>query len=277
MAAALLQHSEFDAQDFYRRSLAALNEANEDYLVGGAYALARYIGVARHTRDLDLFTRQRDLEPVLDVLARAGYRTEITFPHWLGKAFSGPELVDVIHSSGNGVVIVDDEWFEHAPRDRVLGVDVNLCPAEEMIWSKAFIMERERFDGGDILHLIRSRGHALDWPRIVRRFGDHFRVLLSHLVLFGFVYPSEKELIPRWVMTHLMRRLARDERVNASDGRVCRGTLLSRAQFLVDIEHWGYEDARLDPDVRMTSEHIAQWTEAIDAEVRTYDGTQRDR
>jgi hypothetical protein len=46
---------------------------------------------------------------------------------------------------------------------------------------------------------------------------------------------------------------------------------LSRAQFLVDIERWEYEDARLDPEVQMSDENIAQWTDAIAEDVRSYD------
>src|SRR5437899_2577696 len=80
--------------------------------------------------------------------------------------------------------------------DEVLGVPVRLCPAEEIIWSKAFIMERERYDGNDVAHLLRARGCALDWDRLLRRFDGHWRVLLSHIVLFGFIYPAERAAIP---------------------------------------------------------------------------------
>jgi len=46
--------------------------------------------------------------------------------------------------------------------------------------------------------------------------------------------------------------------------RVCRGTLTSRAQYLVDLELWGYEDARLAPYGSMTEEDTSIWTAAID-------------
>ena len=114
------------------------------------------------------------------------------FPHWLGKIHAGQHFMDVIFNSGNGVARVDDLWFDHAPRTNVLGVIVRLSPAEEMIWSKAFIQERERFDGADVLHLLREVGPSLDWPRLLMRFGDYWRVLLSHLILFGFVYPDKR-------------------------------------------------------------------------------------
>ena len=97
------------------------------------------------------------------MLADAGFATELTFPHWLGKAYAGDRFIDLIFSAGNGVAAVDDLWFAHAPPGEVLGVPVRLCPPEEMIWSKAFIMERERYDGADVAHLILACGRELDW------------------------------------------------------------------------------------------------------------------
>lgn len=263
-------------EDFYRRALLALHRAKVPHLVGGAYALAPYTGIARRTKDLDIFLCERDCARALQVLTQAGARTEITYPHWLAKARSGTDLIDLIYSSGNGIAIVDEDWLAHAIPDHVLGVPVKLCPAEEMIWSKAFVMERERFDGADVLHLLQARARVLDWNRLLRRFESHWRVLFCHLVLFGYVYPSELAKIPVHVMQTLTQRLHDEQQALRADDRVCRGTLLSRAQFLVDIERWAYEDARLDPDVQMNGEHIAQWTDAIAEEVRSYDGP-RDR
>jgi hypothetical protein len=34
----------------------------------------------------------------------------------------------------------------------------------------------------------------------------------------------------------------------------------------VDVEVWGFRDARLDPDVRMTERDIAEWTLATPGE-----------
>ena len=195
------------ARGFYRRTLALLSESGVQFLVGGAYALARYTGIERHTKDFDIFIRSGDYDTVMKVLERAGCRTELTFPHWLGKAHCGDSFIDVIFSSGNGIARVDEEWFEHSVDGEVLGLPVRLCPAEEMIWSKAFIMERERYDGADIMHLLRACGDRLDWPRLLRRFGPHWRVLLKHLVMFGFVYPCERNRIPRAVMRELLDRL----------------------------------------------------------------------
>src|SRR6266446_9055680 len=40
---------------FYRQALLTLQAAQVPFLVGGAYALAHYTGITRHTKDVDIF------------------------------------------------------------------------------------------------------------------------------------------------------------------------------------------------------------------------------
>ena len=261
----------------HRRVLAFLAEQPIPFLVGGGHALRHYTGDVRGTRDLDLFVRRADALQLLESLRSLGLETDLIFPHWLGKARLGSECIDVIYSSGNGVADVDDEWFAHAVPATVLGVRVQLSPPEEMIWSKAFVMERERFDGADIAHLLLARHARLDWRRLLRRFGPHWRVLLSHLVLFGFVYPGQRGVVPASVLRVLARRLARESRAPAPEERLCRGTLLSRAQYLTDVSVRGYADGRLGPHGAMTPEDVARWTAAIDREEQARDAARRGR
>jgi hypothetical protein len=256
---------ELDPRDraFYLRAMAIADAAGIPYLVGGAYATERYTGVARHTKDFDLFVRQQDIPRALEAFAAEGYAVERTFPHWLAKVYHGDAFVDLIYRSGNAVSQVDDEWFAHAEEAVVLGRPVRLCPAEEIIWSKAFVMERERFDGADIAHLIDHQGDRLDWARLLRRFGPNWRVLLAHLVLFGFVFPGRRDRVPARVIDELTARLRDEAHAAPEADRVCRGTLLSRAQYLHDLDHRGYEDARLAPRGNMTPEEVALWTAGI--------------
>jgi hypothetical protein len=253
-----------DTRDIYRRACRALLEEGVPFLVGGGFALAQYTPLGRLSKDFDVFLRPKHMRWALATLVRDGFKVTLPYPHWLGKAFLGDVFIDVIFSSGNGVAMVDDEWFSHATVGEVLGMQLPLCPAEEVMWSKAFICERERFDGADVLHIIRDCGERLDWQRIMRRFDPHWRVLLAHLVMFGFAYPGERDRIPTWVMDQLTARLASDKEPEPGTAGVCRGTLLSREQYLVDIEQLGYMDGRvLNPDVHMTIEDIERWTNAI--------------
>lgn len=246
---------------FYRKALEVLRASRLPFLVGGAYAFGYYTGIVRHTKDLDVFVRPADARAVLAAFGKAGYRTEITFEHWLGKVFYENDFIDVIFSSGNGECPVDDGWFQHAVQGEVLGVPARLCPAEEMVWQKAFIMERERFDGADVLHLLRETGPSLDWPRLLMRFSDYWRVLLSHLIMFGFVYPDKRQSIPGWVLEELVRRLTVSRPNPQND--VCYGTLLSREQYQHDLALWKYRDGREEPYGPMTREQIDIWTRAI--------------
>jgi hypothetical protein len=259
----VVQPLEPEAREFYCHTLNVLSEAGLPFLIGGAYAFSRYTGIERHTKDFDIFVKPEDFEAVLAALGQAGYQTDVPFPHWLGKALHGEYFVDVIFGAGNGVARVDETWFEHSVPETVLDMPSRLVPAEEMVWSKAFIQERERFDGADVAHLLRASGASLDWPRLVRRFGPHWRVLLSHLVLFGFIYPADRTTVPAWVLQHLIQRLQGTLHAPAPTDRVCRGTLLSRQQYLIDVEEWGYADARTRPDNPMTDEDIATWTAGI--------------
>src|SRR5437764_12441821 len=258
-------HSGGSANEFHRRSVAVLRAAEIPFLIGGAYVVEVYAGVSRSTKDFDLYIRPNDVNGALDALARAGYETELTFPHWLAKAKYGKDVLDLIFRAGNGLCEVDDSWFERARHDELLDMPVKLCAPEEMIWMKAFIMERERFDGADIAHILVSCAGKLDWQHLVQRFGPDWRVMLSHLILFGYIYPTEQGRIPKTVMENLTSRL-RSETTIAGPDRLCRGTLLSRQQYLVDVQEWGLRDARLQERVQMNEKDIADWTDAIEKE-----------
>lgn len=251
------------ARAFYLHVVRTLQQADAPFLVGGAYALRHYTGIERDTKDFDIFVRREDYDSVMAVLSATGCHTELTFPHWLGKATCEYALVDVIFSSGNGLAPVHDDWFRYATTGHVFDLPVKLCPPEEMIWSKAFIAERERYDGADIMHLLLACTATLDWDRLLKRFGEHWRVLLSWLCLFGFVYPSERTGIPEWVMTSLLERLNEELRSPPPARRVCQGTLMSREQYLPDVEQWGFEDARLTMANALTREEVVAWTRAI--------------
>ena len=91
------------SRDFYQSAVRYMQEGSIPFLVGGAYSFARYTGLERHTTDFDIFVRPEDCQRVLRTLSGAGYGVELTFPHWLGKAYSGDNCIDVIYGSGNGI------------------------------------------------------------------------------------------------------------------------------------------------------------------------------
>jgi hypothetical protein len=247
---------------FYRDAMEVLNRANVPFLIGGAFAFIHQAGIDKSTKDLDIFARPADVQRLLEACAAAGYETELVFSHWLAKIRSPEGFIDVIFNSGNGVASVDDGWFEHSTSGEVLNVRVKIAPPEETIWSKAFVMERERYDGADVSHLILALGDRLDWNRLLSRFGRHGRVLLAHLILFGFIFPSARLRVPEWVMRELLQRLEPELSSADAGDPVCYGTLLSWSQYLGDVLSGTFRDARIRPYGNMSAEEVARWTSA---------------
>ncbi len=259
-----------DAQstEFYCSALDILDRASVPFLVGGAFALRSYTGIERYTKDLDLMMRPGDVPKALEAFRTAGFRADYAFSHWLAKAHRGEYFLDIIYRAGNGLCEVDDIWFEHARETEIFDRTLRICPPEEMIWQKAYIMERERYDGADVAHLFRCCAAEMDWDRLVTRFGPDWRVLLAHLTIFAFVYPGERHLLPGQLIRELHQRAAGEPSEKLNGSPVCQGTLLSRAQYLPDVERWGFRDARTNHRGSMTEKEREEWTNAIDRDAR---------
>jgi hypothetical protein len=253
---------ETPSHTFYREALELLTRTGPPLLIGGAFAFLHQTGIDKSTKDLDIFVRPGDVPRVLDACRRAGLEADLVYSHWLAKIRSGEAFIDIIFSSGNGVAAVDDGWFEHARDAELLGLPVRIAPVEETLWSKAFVMERERYDGADVAHIILAHGLDLDWRRLIDRFGSHWRVLFAHLVLYGFMYPSARSHVPRWVLEELGGRFTSEVDAGDADDPTCYGTLLSWSQYLGDVLSGDYRDARIRPTGSMSAQEVARWTAA---------------
>ena len=253
------------AERFYKDVLKILNENRVPYLIGGSVALAHYMHLTRTPKDLDLFLRKEDCDLAMRVLGEYGYRTEVLHGHWLAKAWYEDLFIDLIFCSGNGIAQVDDTWFANSVSVRMWKMPVRLCSAEDLVWSKGFIMDRERFDGADIAHLIRDAWETINWRKLLDRFGDHWRVLLSHLLLVDYIYPSEK-VVPFWLTEELTDRVRKEAALEADQEKICRGTLLSRDQYMTDVEVHGFEDGRLEPNGKLSAEQLDEYTTYIKTE-----------
>ncbi|HLV60773.1 MAG TPA: nucleotidyltransferase [Fredinandcohnia sp.] len=222
-----------------------LQAAEIPFVVAGAYALHAYTGLYRQTKDLDIFLRRQDVQRAREALEAVNFRTEMVDPVWIAKAHaSNAYFADLIFCSGNGIAEVDDIWFERAESYVIHGLPVSVAPPEEMIWSKAFVAERERYDGADVNHIVFVRGDQMDWEHLLWRFGEHWPVLFSHLVLYRFAYPGHRDRVPEWVWRELLAR-AQSLENEPEKAALCRGTLLSKSQYRIDLDHWGFDDARI--------------------------------
>jgi hypothetical protein len=238
------QSMSVEEQQVHSEAIRVLNGAGIHYVVAGAVALGHYTGIWRFTKDLDLFLLRSELDAALAALAARGYAVDQPAGHWLANARKGQFYVDLIHGFGGWRAGIDDEWYARGVPSTVLGQAVRIAPIEEMIWIKAYVAHRERFDGADILHLIEAGAYAIDWQHLLDRFGDCCDLLLFYVCLYDFVYPSRRDDIPPAVRQQLARRLSRSNSAPPPEAKVCRGTLLDRFSFLVDVRE-GWADGRV--------------------------------
>jgi predicted nucleotidyltransferase len=230
-----------EAADLYREVLLALNEHGVPYAVAGAFALQKYTGICRLTKDLDLFMKPEDVPAALKYLSEHDFRCETLDPVWLSKAHRGEYFVDLISGMSNAAVIVDDSWMARAQAAIIAGVKTQIIAAEDLIASKLFVTRRERFDGGDIAHIIyRTRG-TLDWNRILELAGEHWEMVLWSLLLFRYIYPAHSDYVPAAVWQELLSRYM--QLIQQPDRNApFRGSLVDENIFAIDVKDWGLED-----------------------------------
>lgn len=231
-------------REVYSRALEALREQGPPFVVSGLYALHQHTGIYRETKDLDVMIRPSEVEHAARALKAAGFRMVLHASHWLAKAKDGEHFVDLVFGMANGLHLIDEGWIRSAYHGGLAGIPVRVAAPEDLIFHRLFIWERHRSDMADIAHLVLAYGPLLDWERLLRRVGDHWRLLLGQIHFFDFVYPGKRDCIPRAIREELLERtrLAFDEAPGPPD--VCQGTLISRFSFAVDVNDWGYRDFR---------------------------------
>ena len=231
-----------DADKFYADSLRILKESQIPFLVAGTFAVNCYTGINRATKDLDVFCKAGDFPRILLHFKEHGFETSIEDERWLAKVRVGNCFFDVIFSSPSAVITVSDYWFKESHPAEIYGVNVQLTPPTEMIWSKALLQNRHRYDGADIAHMILRQSDRIDWKRLLTHMEQYWEVLLIHLLNFRFIYPSERDRIPRWLVDELLLRAKEQADLPVPKTKVCRGRLFSPDDYRVDVAEWGFAD-----------------------------------
>jgi hypothetical protein len=230
------------AEAFYGEVLRELTRSGLPFLLAGTYAVCAYTGISRPTKDLDVFCRAGDFPRILAHFKSLGFTTEIEDERWIAKARRGEHFFDIIFASANGTMPVGDQWFDHARQAEILGERVRLVSPTELIWSKAFIQLRHRYDGADIVHVILKQHEQVDWARLLSYMELHWEVLLMHLLNFRWIYPTERDHVPRWLMDELLDRLRHQRDLPPPQMKICRGRMFSRIDYDIAVKDWGFAD-----------------------------------
>lgn len=231
-----------EAEAFYAEALAQLKKSKVPFLLAGTFAINAYTVLNRPTKDLDIFVKASDYPKVLAYFKEQGYKTEVEDERWIAKVGKGRHFFDVIFNSTIAVTPVTDAWFKDAREGVVYKHKVLLLAPTELIWSKVFVQDRYKYDGADVAHVILAEGKKVDWKRLLSYMEQYWEVLLMHVLNFRFIYPTERERVPRWLLDELLVRLGEQAKLPAPRMKICRGRLFSRSDYLKDITEWGFAD-----------------------------------
>ena len=194
----------------FRQALEALNNSNIPFVIGGAFSIFHYSGMWRNTNDLDIYMERSYLPSAVRVLTEAGFRDYGEMAagdnEWIHHAVKYDTLVDIIWQPPNHMVPVDESIYARGPHGTFLDVPVRFLPADELVWTKLFTMNRHRCDWPDIFHVVRGNARDMDWWRLLNKIGDNWPVLLSFIILFDWTYPSDSPAIPEAIREELLDR-----------------------------------------------------------------------
>ncbi len=187
----------------YRRVLVEAEANGPRFALGGAFAVATHTGRLRNTKDLDIYIVPHERQRMIDVLTRCGledYYPQLPYDRgWIYRGACDDALVDVIWGMPNRRAEVDLQWLTRGPALQVRGHVLTMVPAEELIWAKLYVMQRERCDWPDVLNLLYHTAGTLDWAHLLWRLGDDAPLLAGVLSVFLWLCPERGAHIPTWL------------------------------------------------------------------------------
>ena len=184
----------------YEHAIGAIREVGRPFMLGGAFSLAAYTGRWRNTKDIDFYVLPDDRQPLIDALTQAGfvdYYDQLPYVrHWIYRAWKDDCIVDIIWAMANQRAQVDPAWLERAPEITVHGETLAVVPAEELLWCKLYVLQKDRCDWPDVMNLIHATHATLDWNHLLQRLGDDWPLLAGLLSVYRWLCPGDDLELP---------------------------------------------------------------------------------
>jgi len=149
-----------------KRTVAALDEAEVPFLIGGSLAgWAR--GGPDTTHDLDVIVKPEDAKRAQEALVAAGMRAEDPPESWLLKVWDGDVLIDLIFEPAG--MTVDDDLIEGAELVNAAAMDFRVMAVEDVLYTKLNALNEHYLDFSSLLQIARSVREQVDWERLRER------------------------------------------------------------------------------------------------------------
>lgn len=220
----------------YSCVLDRLAEEQIPYALGGGLALGVYTRKFRRSKDLDIYIEPKHRESVIRAMTGCGladyYDVKEYVRHWIYRGHHDDVIVDAIWAMANQRALVDSRWVQAGPMVQMFGQEFHVVPPEELLWSKLYVLQRDRCDWPDIMNLIYAAGPTLDWDHLLQRVAEDKPLLKGILSVFSWVSPERAAKIPRRIWDRLDLTPPRPEAEIDPEGRPSRKDLLDTRPWL---------------------------------------------
>lgn len=184
----------------YREAMETVRATGIKFMLGGGFALAAYTGRWRATKDIDIYLHPECRHTAIEALNAAGFKdyyNEKPYErHWIYRSTRDGVIVDIIWSMANQRAQVDAEWLERSTPITIRSQTVLIMPAEEFIWAKLYIMQRDHCDWTDIFNLLHAYGPQVEWDHLIERLGEDVMLLKGMLTTYAWLSPNDVLKLP---------------------------------------------------------------------------------
>lgn len=220
--------------EVYQSVLRAVLDEKLPFAVGGGFAYSTYANRWRYTKDLDLFILPQHRREITAVLTRLGftdYYAQVPYDRgWIYRGYLEGVIVDLIWEMANHHAQVDQQWIDRAHPIRIHDLQFTVLPLEELIWTKLYIVQRDRCDWPDLLTILYNHGTALDWSHLFDRVGEDAGLLSGLIAFFSWLCPEQAVQLPSWIWPRLGLAPPSEPAVPNDPSRVAR----------IDSRDWFY-------------------------------------
>jgi hypothetical protein len=191
----------------YKYVLDRLRDATVPFALGGGLALGVYTGKLRRSKDLDIYILPEHRNALIGIMSDCGlmdYYEKVPYDRtWIYRGHYNEAIVDAIWAMANKRAQVDSAWLERGPTVKMFDQQFRVIPPEELIWSKLYVLQRDRCDWPDILNLIYATGPTLNWDHLLMRVGEDRPLIKGVLSVFSWLSPARAGQIPQRVWRSL--------------------------------------------------------------------------
>lgn len=189
--------------DLYTPVIFEARGAGIDFVLGGGLAFCEYSGRLRNTKDVDLFFLPEDRDRLVKILGHHGwtdYYDHKSYDRtWIYRGFRAGLILDLIWSLPNHRGDVTPEWLTGANKVEIHGTEMRLLSLEDLVWSKLYVMQRERCDWPDIFNMLNASAEHVNWEYLMERLGPDTALFGGVLAAYRWLCPVQAANLPEWV------------------------------------------------------------------------------